>query len=204
MELQAAEQLAWRLMREFGLTVNGWMFYWSNSKRKFGTCSENKRRIRLSRPMTLLNPEADVDDTIRHEIAHALAGHDAGHGPTWKHYCKITGARPERCCEDVIAPKGSWEAHCPGCKSVHYKYRRPKMGKRTACLACCRQHNRGRFTLRFELIYHWTGTQAYVKQMAQAAVACSTAQPEISEDRRLEMEQMKKRIAELEAQLRRK
>ncbi len=35
-------------------------------------------------------------DTLYHEAAHALAGHEAGHGPQWKAWCRKLGANPER------------------------------------------------------------------------------------------------------------
>jgi hypothetical protein len=35
-------------------------------------------------------------DTLRHEVAHAIAGHAAGHGPAWRAACRMVGANPER------------------------------------------------------------------------------------------------------------
>ena len=35
-------------------------------------------------------------DTLRHEVAHALAGSKAGHGPQWKAWCRALGANPQR------------------------------------------------------------------------------------------------------------
>lgn len=35
--------------------------------------------------------------TVMHEIAHALAGSAAGHGPVWKRQMRALGQSPERC-----------------------------------------------------------------------------------------------------------
>ena len=50
--------------------------------------------------------EAAVLDTLRHEAAHALAWeHDreTGHGPAWRKWCRVTGARPVRCYDGETA-----------------------------------------------------------------------------------------------------
>ena len=140
MILADAEKLARELMAEFGLTP-GWLFQFDNGKRRFGSCLHStggwrsiqllgtaKGRITLSRELTLLNDRTEVEDTIRHEIAHALAGHKAGHGPEWKAVCLHTGAKPVRCYthDNVNAPKGDWQATCRVCGRLYTKFRRPK------------------------------------------------------------------------------
>src|SRR5271157_2250772 len=139
MLLADAEKLAKELMAQFGLS--DWIFEFDNGKRRFGSCLHNsggwramrllgtaKGRITLSREMTPLNDRAEVEDTIRHEIAHALAGHKAGHGPEWKGMCKRTGAKPVRCFtrDTVNAPKGDWQAACGVCGRIYSKFREPR------------------------------------------------------------------------------
>lgn len=74
-------------------------------------------------------------DTVRHESAHVLAGHedpDAGHGPIWKRWARRLGARPERSCRDRdlaarsptarLGPK--WALRCWGCqRHVAFRFR---------------------------------------------------------------------------------
>jgi len=115
-------------MTQFGL-IPGWRFAFDDAKRRFGACHRGwDKKITLSRPLTLLNDRAEVEDTIRHEIAHALCPPKCGHGPAWKVMCKRTGAKPERCYdrEDVDAPKGDWQATCGVCRTVYTKFRHPK------------------------------------------------------------------------------
>jgi len=128
MELNAAQQLASRLLSEFGLAQQGWIFDWDDAKRRFGSCSHRRKTITLSRVLTLRNEPKQVEDTIRHEIAHALCDAKEHHGPAWKAMCVRVGANPERCfdSEEVDTPMGDWRATCGGCGRVHHKFRRPK------------------------------------------------------------------------------
>jgi predicted SprT family Zn-dependent metalloprotease len=224
MELEHAEQLAWQLMREFGLTVNGWMFYWDDAVRRFGSCSQSRRRITLSRTLTLMNTQAEVEDTIRHEIAHALAPPKAGHGRLWKLQCIITGANPKRCYDsaDVSQPQGDWSATCPCCKRTYYKFRQPRKTKPVSCARCCREHNHGRFTMAYQLVYRHKNelpfnpnTVAASLGIASITVNNAPANFTVTADARSaakaalkaemkradEMEEMKRKIAALEAKL---
>jgi len=98
MELNAAEQLARRLMKQL-LPDPKWTFRFDRAKQRFGQCDYVNHVISLSHRLTLINDEAQVEDTIRHEIAHALAGPKAGHKQAWKEMAVLCGARPHRCAE---------------------------------------------------------------------------------------------------------
>lgn len=89
--------LAVGLMRQHGL--NGWTFEFDNAKRRAGVCRYRCKVISLSRHYVRLNADnyEDIRDTILHEIAHAIAGFKAAHGPAWKAVCRRIGAKPERC-----------------------------------------------------------------------------------------------------------
>lgn len=124
-----AEALAARLFMDFEL--DGWSFHWTNAKATFGQCRRDThgtvREIRLSKPLTLLNDVDAVEDTLRHEIAHALAPIDAGHGPAWRAACAITGARPTRCFgREVATPSPRWTFRCDSCGREGTRERRPK------------------------------------------------------------------------------
>ena len=119
MNLYAARALALTLMRQHGLDSGGWTFRFDHARRRFGSCRNQRRLITLSRPLTFLNDEAQVRDTILHEIAHALTPGD-GHGELWKRKCLEIGAEPKRCYGDaeVISPPrriAPWEIGCTRC-----------------------------------------------------------------------------------------
>jgi len=125
MEIREAKQLAQDLMDEF--VLYDWTFCWDRSVRRFGQCRRNAKQIGVSKPLTVLNDRATVEDVIRHEIAHALPG-GQGHGPSWKRNCAITGARPERCYESsaVITPEAAWRVECVPCGWSAPRHRRSR------------------------------------------------------------------------------
>ena len=93
------------------------------------------------------NEDEEVYDTLLHEIAHALAGPGAGHGPVWKAICIKIGAKPHRCYgEQVNMPQGRYQATCGGCQRVHHKHRRPR-GK-YFCKACGRERGQLCFVIK--------------------------------------------------------
>src|SRR5262245_25959867 len=116
--LAATRERARFLMDLYGL--KDWTFGFDRRKKRLGVCHfptwGRPGRIQLSAHFVLLNPPEVVEDTIRHEIAHALAGPEAGHGPVWKLWCLTLGAKPQACNEgEALMPKGPWRATCPSC-----------------------------------------------------------------------------------------
>jgi predicted SprT family Zn-dependent metalloprotease len=141
MKLYAAETAARAAMREHGLTAQGWTFHWAKGKRTFGTCVHGRRQIRLSRHLVALNVELEVNDTILHEIAHALVGPGNGHNFIWKAKCREIGARAQRCFTDetVVSPPHKYETICNTCNIVtrkHFRRRKDSVMARYRCTKC--------------------------------------------------------------------
>ena len=161
MLLADAQTLAFELMAKHGLAGPGCSCLGgsgsTHASKRFGCCKHAGRIISLSAALVERNSLADVEDTIKHEIAHALVGYRKGdhHGFEWKQMCRVTGAKPERCYDskEVNTVEGDWSAECPGCHHTYYKHRQPKPHKKFACLSCCKAHNRGRFTEDYLLVY---------------------------------------------------
>jgi predicted SprT family Zn-dependent metalloprotease len=126
MDILAAHILAESLMQQHGL--RGWTLHWNSAKTQCGSCSYIRHRITLSRPITELNSEEQVRDTILHEIAHALTPGE-GHGWAWKAKAREIGARPVRCGgSETKAPERRYHLHCPTCNRVAARYhRRPRV-----------------------------------------------------------------------------
>ncbi len=144
---QEAEQLANDLMQEHGLLAAGWVFAWGHGKRRLGGAEVRRypdgrvtRTIRLSRHLVRLNDDAEVRDTILHEIAHALVGVEHGHDAAWKSMCRRIGARPERTAGgEVRMPAAGYVLVCTCCDQVvGQRYRRiaPARLARAYCRAC--------------------------------------------------------------------
>ncbi|HKI57370.1 MAG TPA: SprT-like domain-containing protein [Trueperaceae bacterium] len=133
MTLGDARALAEALLARHGL--GGWSFAFDRARRRLGSCHPTQRRITLSAPLTLLNGEDVVRDTILHEIAHALTPGD-GHGAAWRTACRRVGAKPERCAGDgeVALPPAPYALVCDRCGARYGRYRRTR--GRYACGRC--------------------------------------------------------------------
>jgi hypothetical protein len=114
-----AETLARGLMAEYLDEDDGWTFRFDSARKRFGCCkrsaSGSVREISLSRALTVANDRAQVEDTIRHEIAHAIAPMYAGHSGLWRQACAVTGARPTPCYGAEVVQVARWRFVCEGC-----------------------------------------------------------------------------------------
>lgn len=146
-----AKALALHHMGLHGLTRGwGWTFQFNRARTSAGQCRWYRGRIggeiRLSGPFVDLNEQPAVEDTILHEIAHALAGRQAGHGPLWKAACRTIGARPERtiCASQIVAPARQWHGSCPSCgQDARPRHRKPR--KPLVCGVCYRKAQKDPF-----------------------------------------------------------
>jgi hypothetical protein len=105
---QQLRELARQLMEQHGLS--DWEFGLNSNVRRAGVCHYphgcNRGRIELSAYFAERNSEAEIRDTLLHEIAHALVGPDQAHNAVWRAKCVEIGARPERCYgESVKMPR---------------------------------------------------------------------------------------------------
>jgi predicted SprT family Zn-dependent metalloprotease len=129
-KLRQVEIAAKELIETHGLS-DSYIFRYNTRKVHAGVCYYampwKYGRIELSENYVLLNDVADIMDTILHEIAHAIADRDykhRGHGAPWKKVCVAIGAKPVRCYDDnVVMPKGKWQATCPNCQKLIDKHR---------------------------------------------------------------------------------
>ncbi|CAM3588079.1 SprT-like domain-containing protein [Nocardioides zeicaulis] len=123
-ELQDALELACRLRDEHGL--DGWRIELDRAKRRAGVCRHGSRTIGLSAALTELHDEAEVRETILHEIAHALAGPRHQHDATWRAIAISIGSNGERCVrEDAPRVLGDWRGACGGGHEFD-RHRRPE------------------------------------------------------------------------------
>lgn len=108
-------------------------------------------KIRLSESLCYTTPE-EVRETTLHELAHAVAGHEAGHGPRWKAAAVRLGAVPRRCAslgskvnERINLVMAKYVATCNDCGEAHYFDRLTKIWKRNGyrCRKC-----KGNFTVK--------------------------------------------------------
>lgn len=94
-----------------------WTLRFGAAQRRLGACLEQPKIIEIARWHAAHDEPGQVTDTILHEIAHALAGANAGHGPVWKAVARRIGATPkaraeekEEECEHGAAAKAKFRA----------------------------------------------------------------------------------------------
>lgn len=121
--------------KEENLWSKGWRTNFSKSTNKLGQCSYDEKRIILSLLHLNSASEAEVINTIKHEIAHALAGPGHGHDYVWAEKCEIMGisnvqetvtgsmnvdaARSTKEVEQKAKKKiGQLQKRCPTCNKV--------------------------------------------------------------------------------------
>ena len=134
MDTTKAVDLAIGLMEQHKLFAHGWRFDWDKRTTRAGACDYVKRIIYLSRPITALNDEDHVRDTVLHEIAHALAPRDAGHGIVWKLMARSIGCSATTCApRDTVLPEKRWRGTCP---AGHVRTRARKPKRQMSCALC--------------------------------------------------------------------
>jgi SprT protein len=122
-----------------------------------GRADHHQKLISLN-PRLVEHP-AEIDRTLRHELAHILAQFRAGrrrispHGSEWQQACRDLGIAGEKRCHTLPFPAKRYAPRfiyrCPNCRRDFPRVR--KIKRTVACLACCRAHNRGEFDIRFRL-----------------------------------------------------
>jgi predicted SprT family Zn-dependent metalloprotease len=132
-------ETARQLLDAHGLAA--WEFGFNANVRRAGVCFYPHRgepgRVELSAHFAARNTDADVRDTLLHEIAHALVGPGRGHDAVWKAKCRQIGAKPEACYGDEVAmPPGRWRATCPRCAAAFDRHRKPPRVTGWFCRAC--------------------------------------------------------------------
>jgi len=141
MNTREAESLVYKYMAKHELP-DEWLFRWQNKKGALGTCSYNKKEIRLSKWYVELNDLISVRDTILHEIAHALSyvrygSKGIGHGRLWKDICRQIGAVPKACSkENLNKPKNHYKYIDTCCCGITYKKHRIRNNRTYSCPKC--------------------------------------------------------------------
>jgi predicted SprT family Zn-dependent metalloprotease len=116
-----------------------WSFGFDNAKTRAGQCDFARRRITLSRHLALRFAATDVDQVVVHEVAHALAGPEAGHGPRWRAIARELGYTGSRLHDGPIASElAPWVGACPA-GHEHFRYRKPT--RPMACARCSRRYD---------------------------------------------------------------
>lgn len=115
--------------------------------------ADSRRNLISLNPRLRDHDSAEIDRTLRHELAHLLAQFRAGrrrvppHGAEWRRACRDLGIEDEARCHSLPFPVQQrarrFLYRCSRCGKEFPRVRRIK--RAVACLECCRKFNRGKF-----------------------------------------------------------
>jgi predicted SprT family Zn-dependent metalloprotease len=157
----ALEKTACALLRNLGAArIAGELrVEWSPRLKSCAGRADYRKKLIWLNPRLLEHGAAEIDRTLRHELAHLLAQSRAGrrrilpHGEEWRVACVDLGIGDEKRCHNLPFPTSErvrrFLYKCPNCQRDFARARRIR--RAIACLACCRAHNRGEFDTRFRL-----------------------------------------------------
>ena len=135
-----------------------WSFGFDNAKRRAGLCDYRARRISVSRYLAARYSDDENHQTLLHEVAHALAGPQAGHGPQWKRVARdlgyVGGTTHHGETAVELAP---WVGVCP---AGHVAYRHRRASRPTSCAKCAP---------RFDPAHAFTWTRREITRAARDA-----------------------------------
>lgn len=140
---------------------------WNSRLRSAAGRADFRRCLISLNPRLREHGTAEIDRTFRHELAHLLAHARSGrrriqaHGREWRLACGDLGIANEERCHSLPFPTQKRARPflycCASCAKDFPRVRPFRRG--TACLECCRRHNRGRYSKRFELRLVQSDTQ---------------------------------------------
>ncbi|WGD36772.1 SprT-like domain-containing protein [Lysinibacter sp. HNR] len=111
-----------------------WSFAFDHAKRRAGACHYTQKKITVSRYLAAKYSDDEIHQILLHEIAHALAGHAAAHGPVWKKIAENIGYDGERLHDGESAHElAPYVGHCAA-GHTHYRYRAPT--RELSCGSC--------------------------------------------------------------------
>ena len=137
--LHDVETLAARLIAEHRAAGNlrgSWSFGFDLATSRAGVCRYAERRIDLSVSYCLAATRAEIEDTVLHEIAHAIVGPRHNHDSVWKAKAREIGCAGERC-HRVQHSTPKWIGEC-GCGQQWFRQTLQRRIMRNRVCAKCK------------------------------------------------------------------
>ena len=132
------ESLGNRVVSSFqtsGMLPSEWVFGFDLATSRAGVCRYAERRIDLSVSYCLAATRAEIEDTVLHEIAHAIVGPRHNHDAVWKAKAREIGCAGERC-HRVQHSTPNWVGEC-GCGQQWFRQTlQRRIMRNRACAKC--------------------------------------------------------------------
>src|SRR5215468_6064212 len=100
LQAMAARATAWIAAHQ----LEGWSFQFDHATQLAGCCHYQTQIISLAYAYARTAPDADIDDTLLHEITHALVGKVHGHDQVWQAQAVALGCAGQRCHDIQFTP----------------------------------------------------------------------------------------------------
>ena len=110
MREEDVRQLGKELLDLHGLS--DWRLFVDNAKTIAGRCWYNQKVISISGGYVKKATDAQIRNTLLHEISHALAGPGSGHDAKWQRIALRIGC-DAKSCHDVRFTDPQWHVFCP-------------------------------------------------------------------------------------------
>lgn len=115
-----ARELTEKLLADHGHSE--WKVSFGSARARAGSCNFRTHVLRLSRPLMAARTYEGTLDTIRHEVAHVIAGYQAAHSMAWRKVFIGLGGTGDRCWnpESLVNSDAifRWAYSCSGCQRV--------------------------------------------------------------------------------------
>ena len=128
--IEAILQLALHLIAKHGL--NKWRFQFDHSTRRAGCCNYRDKTLSISFYLAQNGSDADIRDTLLHEIAHALVGKQHNHDAVWKAKAQEIECSGERTHQLEFSPP-RWHVRC---ENNCWKQTAERRNTRLCCRTC--------------------------------------------------------------------
>ena len=114
-----------------------WRFGFDNAKRRAGQCNYTDRLITVSKYLAAKFDDDEIYQVLLHEVAHAMAGPNAGHGARWQRIARDIGYVGGRTHTGEIAHETApWKGRCPA-GHEHFRFRKPT--RISSCTLCSKR-----------------------------------------------------------------
>jgi len=118
---------------------DSWSFAFDNASKRAGLCDYGKKRISVSRHLAARWDDDEVHQTLLHEVAHAMAGPAAGHGPAWKRIAAELGyVGGTTHSGEIAVERARWKGFCKR-GHTYVRFRRPT--RAGSCGKCSRTYD---------------------------------------------------------------
>lgn len=152
MNADQVTELAREIMNDHGL--EDWTVAMNRATGRAGICYHTRRLLGFSKLIMSAFDEAEVRNTILHEIAHALVGAGHGHDTIWRRKFVSIGGNGKTCTDasatvaQAIEAQSKYRATCDGCGETYSAQRRKKSFGRSMCstATCPASWHKTRFT----------------------------------------------------------